>query len=233
MKIAVMQPYFLPYIGYFQLIYAVDKFIFYDDVNFIKKGWVNRNRILINNKPFLFTIPLKKVSQNKFINEIELNFDLNQRNKLLNSIELAYKKAPNFTSIMPIMKRILHYKTDTIGDFTSNSIIEVARYLEISTEFDESSSYCPENKGLEKADRLIEIAKKSQAGTYINAIGGAELYKKDYFDKHGIELYFLKTENITYKQFGLDFNSNLSIIDVLMFNSVEQIKTFLNQYKLI
>ena len=162
-----------------------------------------------------------------------MNFDLNERNKFLNRIELAYKKGPFFSDIMSVLESVIFHKADTISDFAINSILEVARYLKISTEFDKSSIYCPESKGLEKANRLVEISKKAQAATYINAIGGDELYKKDNFENHGIELYFLKTNNITYKQFGSDFNSNLSIIDVLMFNPPESVINMLDRYELV
>ena len=104
MKIAIMQPYFFPYLGYWQLMNIVDKFVIYDDVNYIKRGWINRNRILVEGKPFYIHVPVMKASQNKIINEMEVFVDSSLRKKELKTIELAYKKAPFFDSVYPLIK---------------------------------------------------------------------------------------------------------------------------------
>ena len=110
MKVAIMQPYFFPYIGYFQLINLVDVFVVYDDVNYIKKGWINRNNILINKKSFLFSLPLQNMSQNKLINEIFLVEDTNWRISLLNTIQITYKNAPYFDEVYSLIEEIISYK---------------------------------------------------------------------------------------------------------------------------
>ena len=228
-----MQPYFLPYIGYFQLINAVDKFVFYDDVNYIKRGWINRNNILTNGESNTITVPLKKASQNKLINEVELAFEKKQRDKMLLTIEFAYKKAPFYEDVISIIEKCIVYYKSTIGFYAANSIIEVCDYIGIQTEFYFSSFLSPESKGMDKADRLIHIIKKLGGRQYINAIGGKELYKADYFANKEIDLKFIIARSEDYKQFNQSFIPWLSIIDVMMFNSNEEIKRMLDKCELI
>lgn len=235
MKLAIMQPYIFPYIGYFQLINAVDTFVFYDDVNFIKGGWINRNRILVNNKDFMFTISLKNMSSLSLINQTllcEKKFHKNNL-KFLRTIEQSYKKAPYFKTILPLIHNFLTTsKTLTISELAIESIILVSNYLDLNTKFKISSIDFKETKGFCRANRLIEISKKEKAIHYINPIGGTALYNKNQFDTEGIELSFIKSKPISYKQFNNQFIPWLSIIDVLMFNSKEEILLILNECEL-
>lgn len=231
-SVAVMQPYFFPYIGYFQLIQAVEKFIIYDDVGFIKRGWINRNNILINGKENLITIPCRNASQNKLINEINHGLSSKNRKKLLNKIQFAYGKAPFFDTIFPIVQEVILCKKDKISDLAFLSITAVCSYLEIETKFKKSSKTY-KNSRLDKAGRLINITKQEHAENYINPIGGTELYDKETFKKEGVNLFFLKPEELSYTQFGNQFVPWLSIIDVMMFNSVEEIHGMLQKYRLI
>ena len=134
---------------------------------------------------------------------------------------------------MNIVESIVLKQANTISEYAANSVIEVANNLGISTQFDFSSIFCSESIGMDKADRLIEITKQALCTTYINAIGGDELYEKKHFEQQNVELYFLKSDQINYKQYKNEFVGNLSIIDILMFNSVEKIKAYLDQYKLV
>lgn len=229
MKIAIMQPYFLPYIGYFQLINMVDKFIILDDVNFINRGWINRNRILINGKGHLFSIPCAKTSQNKLINEIEIALDEKGKNKLLLSFELAYKKAPYFNDVFYLLIKCLNFKNYNLAKFTANSIIEVCNFLKLEKKIKYSSIAHPETKEMGRVDRLIEITKREKSNEYINPIGGQKIYNKEYFASKGVNLAFLKSGVIEYPQFKSSFVSWLSIIDVLMFNNTEKVKELLNK----
>jgi len=233
MKIAIMQPYAFPYIGYFQMINAVEKFVFYDDVNYIKGGWVNRNQILNNNEKQYFTIPLVKASPNKLISEIEINIDSKEYLKLKQKIQLTYSKSPYFDKVSPLIEDILNKKYNRISEFAIKSTIEICNYLGIKTHFFVSSIDFAKTKGLDRAERLIEICRKENCNTYINAIGGQELYTKDYFSQHGIDLKFIKTNEIIYNQFKNDFIPWLSIIDVMMFNSVEEIQIMLDNFELL
>jgi hypothetical protein len=233
MKCAIMQPYVFPYIGYFQLITAVDKFVFYDDVNFTSKGWVNRNNILINNEKKLISLPCKKASQNKQINDIEVNTESKEYTKILKTIAFNYKKAPFFNDTYSIIHEVLTSSYGNIGLLAQQSIIEVLKYLKVKKEVFTSSESFAETKGMYKADRLISICKSLSAVHYINAIGGQEIYQKKYFQANGIKLSFLKSNAGIYNQFKGNFIPNLSIIDVLMFNSAEAVHEMLDNYELI
>lgn len=230
--IAVMQPYLFPYIGYLQLINSVDKFVLYDDVNFINKGWINRNRILLNGKDYLFTLPCEKASQNKLINEIEVISEEITIKKLLMTIKSAYGKAPFFESVYEIIEKVLEFDKIALSQIVYNSIKSVLNYLEIEKEIVFSSREYA-NRELKKADRLIDICKRENCNNYINAIGGKDIYDKKYFEMNGINISFLKPNEIQYKQFGNEFIPNLSIIDVMMFNDKKTILEFLSQYTLI
>jgi hypothetical protein len=233
MKLAIMQPYFFPYIGYFQLVGAVDKFIFYDDVNFIKRGWINRTNILTREGKQLLSISLMKSSQNKLINEIELIPD---QNKLLKTIEFTYKKAPFYNDVFPMVESCLNCSAKSISAFAANTISSVADYLNLGTEFELSSDFHSTSAGYEKARRLMDICRKENADVYINSIGGKEIYFKENFQRNGIDLYFLESKPIIYSQAPIrkdTFEPKLSIIDVLMFNDPEKVKQFLGEYELI
>jgi hypothetical protein len=231
MKIAIMQPYAFPYIGYFQLIKAVDLFVFYDDVNYPKKGWVNRNRILQNGEESLITIPLIKASQNKLIKDLEMDPSYL---KLLRNIEFNYKNSTQFSKVFPLVENIFRSDFTKISDFAIESICEVCNYLDIKQEFVRSSHLFGHTSDLPRADRLIEISRLAKADTYINSVGGQKLYDKDYFDRHAISLKFLKSIHTEYQQFGLnDFIPWLSIIDVLMFNEKKVVLDMIDRYELI
>jgi hypothetical protein len=229
MKIAVMQPYFFPYIGYFQIIKAVDTFVFYDDVNFIKNGWINRNRILINGQSSYFTLQLKDASSFKLINQISFK---DNRNKLLKSIAVSYSKAPYFKEIFELIEQCFYVETDKVAYIAMNSIILVSNYLNLNTAFEISSVKYGDTNDLYRSYRLVEICKRNNATSYLNAIGGVDLYDKSFFKDHKIELAFIKTKEVIYKQFKNDFVPWLSIIDVLMFNSAEEVTIMLDQFEI-
>ena len=231
-KVGIMQPYLLPYIGYWQLLNAVDTYVIYDDVNYIKSGWINRKRILINGGASYFTIQVIGASSFKLINEIQVNNDDRLIEKNLKTIEMAYRKAPYFEEGYSIMEKILRYKDDNLANYLINSIKVICNYLEIFTEIIISSEM-KKNNELKAQEKVLDICKELQATDYYNAIGGQELYSFDDFKKNNIRLHFLKTGDIEYKQFNNEFQPFLSIIDVIMFNSKEEIKEMLNKYTLI
>lgn len=232
MKVAIMQPYFLPYIGYFQLINAVDLFVICDDVNYIKNGWINRNRILLANKDYKFTVPIEKQSQNKLINELTIyNGNLSKKN-LLTSFEYAYKKAPHFKEIHPLLKDIILNEENHLSNYITYSLKKISNFLDLDTKII-LSSHINKNINLKKQDKILEMCHILQATDYINAIGGVSLYDKKIFKKNKINLFFLKSNDIQYNQFKSSFIPCLSIIDVLMFNSKTHVQQFLNEYELI
>ena len=227
-----MQPYIFPYIGYFQLINAVDKFVIYDDVNFINKGWINRNRTLNNGKDSLFTIPLKEASQNKLINEIDINWDIAWKSKFLKTLEQCYKKTPFYSEILPIIEQTLSIDNEPVSKVIEHNLRLICNYLDIKTEII-SSSTIYKNTHLKAQERILDVCLQEKASQYINPIGGLELYDKDFFEIKGIQLNFIKSNPIEYPQFKNEFVPWLSMIDVLMFNSKEKIKEFLDNYELI
>lgn len=232
MKLGIMQPYFFPYIGYWQLMNAVDKYVIYDDVNFIKGGWINRNRILVNGKPQYFNVQMKGASPFKLINEVEVNNSEISVNKNLKTIYMAYHKAPYFSKVNLLIEKILKNQTQNLSEYVINSIKSIAEYLNIKTEIIISSKISKNNE-LKNQDKVIDICKKLNATDYYNAIGGMDLYSFYEFKKNGINLSFLKTNDICYEQFNNEFVSNLSIIDVMMFNSKDKIKEMLDDFTLI
>lgn len=222
-----MQPYLLPYIGYWQLINAADTFVIYDDVNYIKKGYINRNAILEGGQAKLFTLELLGASQNKLINEIEVG---NNATKLLKTIRQNYKRAPYFETVFPMLEKILEHEEKNLAKYLGNSLFDIADYLGIKTKIIFSSSIEKEN-GLRGEAKVIDICKSLDATDYINPIGGQGLYDKESFVDHGLELDFIKSDLNVYKQFDGDFVSHLSIIDVMMFNSKEIIVKMLESYE--
>lgn len=228
-KVAIMQPYLFPYVGYFQLMNAVDEYVAYDDVQFIKGGWINRNHILVNGEKVLFSIALKGASSNKLINEISINDDFQKFQK---TISMAYGKAPYVEPVSALIERICSYKDKNLAKFIGNSLQEVARYIGIETNFVYSSELEKDN-ALKGQEKVIAICKELETDAYLNAIGGQELYSKEKFEKYDIKLNFLKPEPPEYKQFNRPFIPGLSIIDVMMFNSTSEIRKMLRYYELI
>lgn len=234
MKLAIMQPYFMPYIGYFQLINTVDKFIFYDDVTFIKQGWINRNQILINNQAKMFSIPLSNASSHMLIKDVLISESAYQKWKksFLNSILFSYKKAKNYSKINTLIEKILEKRPETISELAIKSVIEVAQYLDLKTEF-EICSDVYSNTYLSGQNRVLDICRNEKAATYINPVGGMELYSKSVFQEKNIELFFIKANKSVYRQFSEAFVPFLSIIDVLMFNDIEDIRKQLDNFTLL
>ncbi len=230
MKVAIMQPYFFPYIGYFQLMSAVDEFVVYDNIQFTKKGWINRNRILVNGSDSYITLPLKNDSDFLDIRERNLADSwIQERKKTLNKIFESYRKSPNFKIVSDVVEKCILFEEHNLFNFILNSLNIVKEYLEIKTPLIISSTIQMDHS-LKGQKKVIEIVKNRKAGNYINSIGGIELYSKEEFKNEGINLSFLKSNNFTYKQFENTFVPWLSIIDVMMFNSKEEIKKYLESY---
>lgn len=232
MRLAINQPYFLPYIGYFQLISAVDEFIVYDNIKYTKKGWINRNRLLRNGEAVTFTLPLKAAADHLDVGQRELAQDFSPRT-LLNQIGGAYGKAPYFEEVMPLIARILDHPDKNLFNFLLNSLCEVCSYLDIRTPILVSSTI-PIDHRLRSEDKVLALCAARGADSYLNAIGGVELYSRENFGAWQVELKFLRALPMPYEQFDNDFVPWLSILDVMMFNSIETIQNSLaTGYELI
>lgn len=223
MKLAVMQPYFLPYIGYYQLIAAVDVFVVYDNIKYTKKGWINRNRFLQNGADAMFSLPLKKDSDSLDVVQRELSADFDWA-KLLKQFKGAYSQAPYFAQTFPLLERIVSCEDGNLFRYLHRALVETCSHLGIGTEIQVSSSV-PIDHELKSQDKVLALCGALGANTYINAIGGFDLYDKGAFRARGVELKFIKSKPFEYKQFDAPFVPWLSIIDVLMFNPLDVVRT--------
>jgi len=232
MKLAIMQPYFLPYLGYWQLINAVDQFIVYDKIQFTKKGWVHRNRFSQNGKDVLFTLALKKDSDYLDINQRYLS-ESNTQNieKIIRQLENSYRKAPHYYDAMQLIVDCLNYSDKNLFNYVYNSISMVNKYLGIETLITKSSDLIY-NNNLKAQNKVIDICRACNAETYINLSGGIHLYNKNEFNENNINLRFIKMNDIEYNQFEYKFISNLSIVDLLMFLPKTNIVSLLDEYTL-
>lgn len=225
MKIAIMQPYFLPYIGYFQLANAVDKFVVYDNIQYTKRGWINRNRILANGKETMISLPVKKASDYLNIVDRELGDSwLMDRHKLLNRISSAYRRAPEFDTVYTLVQDILGYEDRNLFNFIHNALKLVFAYVNIETPIVISSSLDVDVE-LKGQDRVIATCKALDADKYLNPIGGIELYCKNEFEANGINLEFLRMGAFTYGQPIEQFVPFLSILDVLMYSPISAVES--------
>lgn len=229
--LAVMQPYVFPYLGYFQLIQASDQFVFYDDVNFIKQGWINRNRILINRQPHTFTVPIQNISSFVAINQCWVYEFSTFKRKFLKQVEQAYTNAPFFQVGMAYIHTVLSVEVLSISDLAIHSVQQFCKLMDMGKVFVKSSDFCADLKGLPKQDRLIAMTQRAGTGTYINPVGGQHLYDKAGFAKAGLSLKFLTSNLSPYQQLRTSsFVSGLSIIDVLMHNDKPAIHRMLSEY---
>ncbi|MBX9726149.1 MAG: WbqC family protein [Rickettsiales bacterium] len=228
MKLAIMQPYFLPYIGYFQLIGAADAFVIYDTIKYTKKGWINRNRMLLNGTDAMFSLPLKKASDALDVVERELATDFD-REALLNQWKGAYAKAPHFAHIYPLLEGIMRVDEQNLFRFIHHAVLRICAYLGITTPI-HIASHIPIDHALRGQEKVLALAQAMGATTYINSMGGMALYEAQAFAARGVDLKFLRPKPLEYPQFGASFVPWLSILDVLMFNPREVVAGWAHQH---
>lgn len=237
MKLAIMQPYFMPYLGYFQLLNTVDQFVIYDNIQYTKKGWVNRNRILSGGKDMLFTIPLRKDSDYLNICERYIADELSTKwkTKFLNQIKSNYKKSLYFEQFYNVLEDIIDFDSPNLFEFIDNSIRIICKYMRIDTDLIISSELPEEGyRHLKGECRVKAICGALGADVYVNPIGGISLYSKESFYEAGIKLRFIEVDKeLFYRQGNKKFIPHLSIIDVLMWNSPDQMKELLNKFQMV
>lgn len=233
MKVAIMQPYFFPYLGYFQLASMVDAFVIYDNIKYTKKGWINRNRIMLNGREQMISIPLKKSSDFHHIVEKEIADEFQAvKRKIINQLGSAYRRSPGFTDGIALVQEIFSFNGTNLFDFLHHSLNSLFGYLDIGTPL-KVSSHIEADHELSAEERIIDICRVLGAKTYINPIGGLDMYSKERFAKAGIDLQFHNMKVVPYAQNSGTFTSHLSIIDVLMQNQREAIPNLLSQYEII
>lgn len=232
MRTAIMQPYFLPYAGYFQLIEAADRFILCDDFQYTRHGWMSRNRFLRDGKDALFSLPIKSDSISKQIREREIADSFDGK-EILNAFRNAYRKSPFFNQTIELVESIVHFPGRNLFEFLDNSIRKVCVYLGVKTPNGKTSEFLID-ASLKKEDRVIALCGAIGTEEYINSIGGRELYSKERFENHNMKLSFLESKPLIYDQFGQEFVGSLSIVDALMFNPTVTVRSYLQtEYELV
>jgi hypothetical protein len=234
MKLAIMQPYLFPYLGYFQLLAAVDRFVVYDDVAFIRSGWINRNRILVDGRAFRFSVPVRDASSFRCIFETQVDRALYGAwlRKFMMTVDQSYRSAPCFGPVRYLLDVVFSGFEGSVAALALRSLTETSRYLGIPTRVVETSRGYG-NGELKGGDRVLDICAREGAHHYVNAIGGADLYTADEFAGRGVTLHFIHSRPVVYRQFGETFTPALSIIDVMMFNPPERIGELLREFDLV
>lgn len=235
MKLAIMQPYFFPYLGYFSLIKATDKFILFDTVQFIRHGWIERNRVL---KPMegwqYIAAPLEKKSLSTLIQDIEIKNNEDWKGKLIRQLEHYKKRAPFFKETMQVIENSLSIETNSIVKLNENILKKTCEYLKIPLNI---SVYSEMNLSIDEVTHpgewALQISKSLNAKEYFNPTGGVEIFRPDQFKQAGIALKFLGNNLQHYSQKRQTFENGLSIIDVMMFNDADEINTLIDDVKFI
>lgn len=231
MKLAIMQPYVFPYLGYFQLMSAADLFVLYDDAAFIKQGWINRNVLGARHGPQRFTLPVCRPRLGQPIADVKLYRPETFKRRLLATIESLYRRAPHYDLVRPVLEAAIGAEGENLALYIEHTLNVLRSYLRIETPIVRSSQRHANCRQKGQA-RVIEICRAERAHTYINAEGGRQLYDEAAFRRQGIELLFLLHEPLPYRQNRAGFIPRLSIIDAMMFNSREELAQLLAAYRL-
>ncbi|MFN7221849.1 MAG: WbqC family protein [Burkholderiales bacterium] len=232
MRVAIMQPYFCPYLGYFQLMHSADRFVLLDDVNFIVRGWINRNQILLEGRPHLFSLPVANASQNTRICDLQLSESIDWRSRLLKTVKQAYSRAPQFGAAAHFIESVIKFNDTRLVAYVANSVQLASTRLELRCEILRSSELALK-PSLAGQHRIAALCKHLGATEYINPIGGRNLYDAKLFANAGIKLSFLEASITPYQQFGKTFVPGLSILDAMAFNTPEIIKARLLNFNLV
>lgn len=233
MRLAIMQPYFLPYIGYFQLINAVDKFVILDDVNYINRGWINRNRLPDGDGTRWLTLPLVGASQNRLIRDISICPDDGWKAKMLRTVQQSYAGASEYDQAFHMFQEWLNSTSENLSDFLYETLMDICRHCGICTEIVPTSMVYPKGE-LKGQQRILDICMREKATVYLNPPGGKDLYDASLFAAAGVELLFLQP---AIKQLQLKFSGSegpvLSILDLLMRNSPDALQRAVQKCDLV
>ncbi|PVZ15713.1 MULTISPECIES: WbqC family protein [unclassified Pseudomonas] len=228
--VAMMQPYWFPYLGYFQLIAAADVFVLGDDLQYVKDGWINRNRILCNGEPQIISLPLRKAPHGLAINQRELAGDAEAAmGKLLRTLGLHYARAPYCKQVIALLEPLLLHPQQNLARYLGHTLRGLCAYLQIDTPIVVASAL-PVGAVTDKQHRVIRTLQCVGGSHYLNPIGGLDLYDPDYFAAAGMSLEFHRMNPVVYPQLREPFVPSLSIIDVLMFNPAERIRAWLPDF---
>jgi len=233
MKVAIMQPYFLPYIGYFQLLNYVDLWIVFDNIQYIDKGWINRNRILHpeHKKEWQYiTIPLDSRKQFSKINDIKIKQEIDWRKIILGKLTLYKKKSRFYNEVFSFINNVFNTNENNLSEFVTRSIRYTADYLGIKTKILVLSNMeLPLTNINHPGDWALRICESIGAKEYINPFAGKDLFNNKKFKDSNIKLNFLKSKMVVYDQKRHEFIPGLSILDSMMWNSKSQLSKFINE----
>lgn len=234
LRLAIAQPYLFPYLGYFQLMRAVDRWVVYDDVQYIKSGWINRNQIRTSAGATMFTVPLAGASSSKRICDVEIEARslLAWRDKFYKTLAQAYRLAPCYREVLAGLESLFETAPPTIAALDLAALRWVRDQLGLSTEIVPTSAAYG-NAELRSQERVLDICRREGAQTYVNAMGGAALYDTATFAEHGITLRFHRMQVVPYPQQYAPFVSHLSVLDVLMNLGPEERTRVLAAYELV
>jgi hypothetical protein len=235
MKLAIMQPYFMPYIGYFSLIKHTDRFVVFDTVQYINKGWINRNRIISESpKGFTYmTVPVKKLSRKMFIKDTLIDLSQKWKKKIRGQLAYYKKKAPFYFQIKNLMEDILMKEYQTITELNVEALSIVCKFLDMPFKY---TIFSQDRMGINSVNApdewALEICKKMGATTYVNPPGGKSFFNKDKYEFEGVDLNYLIMKLIPYKSVNGAYIPGLSIVDVLMFNDIDQVHMMMDSFEL-
>lgn len=230
MNLALMQPYFFPYVGYFDLICNCNRFVVFDEAQYIKQGWINRNRVLHPGEGWQYvTVPVQKHRSSTRIGQVSIVPDDSWKSKLKARLTHLKSHAPHYAETMDLLDDCLDSDERSISKFNVAIIEKICRFLGI--EF--NCSYISElgldlGSGLGPGDWALQLARRLKARNYVNLPGGEDLFDAAAFQKSDIGLCIRKIEPFVYSTGKYVFQENLSIIDVLMWNSVTEIRRYLS-----
>jgi len=236
MNLGIMQPYFMPYLGYFSLIKHTDRFILFDTVQFIRHGWIERNRILKQDGTWQYIqVPIIKPNgRDTIIKDVKINNDLDWENRIIAQLQHYKKKAPYYKETIELLTDVFSQRFDDIVTLNQVSLEKVCEYLGIKRSTEVFSKMGLDIEDATAPDEwALNICKAIPgADEYWNPIGGLSFFNRTKYENAGIKIYFQELVLTTYRQLGNEFEPGLSIIDVMMFNSPETINQMLDNYKL-
>lgn len=226
MILSITQPYFFPYLGLFQLIHATDRLIVFDTVKYRKRSWMNRNRILHPNKSFNYiTMPVKRKPENTAICDIEIVGGDGWKEKILGQFSVYAKRAPHYREVRDLITDCFSVKETMYAPLCLEYMSKICEYLRLDFQYDFFSVMDVEIKKVkEPGEWSFYICKELKAKRYLNMPAGVSIFNENLFSENGIELLFLDPRLRSYQQFNKDFSSHLSILDVLMWNSIEEVR---------
>lgn len=237
MKLGVMQPYFFPYIGYYQLIDHVDQWVVFDKTQYIRKGWVNRNRVLhpdVNKEWNYITVPVRKHDKSTPISLIEINNDLQWKKEIAGKLSHYKRVAPYYQAVLDLLDECFSQEAELLSDFLITCLSASCERLQIDFS---PLVFSKMNLNIDDAKHAgqwaLNIASALDAQEYVNPPGGYKIFDEAEFRAKSVNLRFLSSSISSYNQGKRPFVSGLSIIDVMMWNSADQIKEMLSRYSIM